>query len=106
MALVFTDCRGIPVRLTDERLAHIREHPEMADLTESIGEVLSNPQVVVQSNSDDFSNLFYRFYAGTCVGDKYLCVVVKHAQNGEAFVLTAYLTDKIKKGAVLWKAKM
>jgi hypothetical protein len=35
------------------------------------------------------------------VGDKWLCVVVKYRREG-AFVLTAYLTDKPKKGKQLW----
>lgn len=34
----------------------------------------------------------------------YLCVVVKYAAN-DAFVLTAYLTDKPKKGEQLWPTK-
>ena len=40
-------------------------------------------------------------YVGTRVGDKYLCVVVK-VVGDDAFVLTAYLTDTIKKGHQLW----
>ena len=38
------------------------------------------------------------------VGDKYLCVVVK-VLPADAFVLTAYLTDKVKKGEQLWPAR-
>jgi len=33
----------------------------------------------------------------------FLCVVVKTLDE-DAFVLTAYLTDRIKKGVVLWPA--
>jgi len=38
------------------------------------------------------------------VGDKWLCVVVKYGTN-DAFVVTAYLTDQLKKGAQLWPRK-
>jgi hypothetical protein len=38
------------------------------------------------------------------VGDKWLCVVVKYAVN-DAFVVTASLTDKLKKGKPLWPIK-
>ena len=38
------------------------------------------------------------------VGDKWLCVVVKYTAD-DAFVLTAYLTDKLKKGEQLWPTK-
>jgi hypothetical protein len=41
---------------------------------------------------------------GTRVGDKYLCVVVKLIAD-DAFVLTAYLTDTVKKGRLLWPAR-
>lgn len=53
-----TDCFGHGVRLTDERVAHILEHPEMNEM----------------------------------------CVVVKYLE-GDAFVVTAYLTDQPKSGA-------
>ncbi len=36
----------------------------------------------------------YRFYFGTRVGDKCLCVVVK-VLGEDRFILTAYLTDRI-----------
>jgi hypothetical protein len=38
------------------------------------------------------------------VSDKWLCVVVKYAVN-DAFVVTASLTDKLKKGKPLWPIK-
>ena len=50
---------------------------------------------------DPEARLYYRFYVGTQVGDKYLCVIVK-VRDADAFVLTVYLTDKIKRGAQLW----
>jgi len=43
----------------------------------------------------------YRYYYRTIVGDKWLCVVVKYLVE-DAFVLTAYLTDKPKRGMKLW----
>ena len=98
------DCFGHPVRLTDERLAHILEHPEMADLESALVETLERPTLVVQSRSDSSAELSYRYYLGTRVGDKWLCVVVKYAVD-DAFVLTAYLTDQPKKGEQLWPIK-
>lgn len=47
------------------------------------------------------ARLYYRFYVGTRVGDKQLCVIVKLLE-ADAFVVTAYLTDKVKKGKLLW----
>jgi len=61
--------------------------------------------VRVQSLSDPEAHLYYRFYFGTRVDDKYLCVVVK-IKDDDSFILTAYLTDTIKKGEVIWPRKL
>ena len=57
-----------------------------------------------ESEVDSAMRLNHRFYFGTRVRDKWLCVVVKYAQE-DAFVLTAYLTDKPKKGKQVWPLK-
>jgi len=76
----------------------------MASLEPAIEETLARPQCVIQSASDDEARLYYRFYVGTMVGEKYLCVVVK-VLPADAFVLTAYLTDKVKRGEQLWPSE-
>ena len=98
------DYQGLTVRLTDERLEHILEHPEMVALEASIGETLVDPERVVQSLSDSSVRLFYRHYPVTSVGAKFLCVVVKMGFE-DSFVITAYLTDRMKKGEIVWPAK-
>ena len=98
------DCFGRQVRLTDERLAHILEHPEMKDMGAEIERVLRQPQLVRRSRSDAAVRMFYEFYAQTNVGGKWLCVVVKYGEN-DAFVVTAYLTDTPKTGEDLWPTK-
>jgi len=95
------DFEGRAIRLTDERLVHILERPEMEALEPEIETTLRSPQTVIQSISDDEARLYYRFYMGTKVGDKYLCVVVK-VTPVDSFIITAYLTDKVKKGEQLW----
>jgi len=99
-----TDCFGNKVRLTEERLAHILDHTEMAGMDGEIERVLRQPQLVRRSRADTAVRLFYEFYAQTIVGGKWLCVVVKYGQN-DAFVVTAYLTDKPKAGEDLWPTK-
>lgn len=98
------DCFGHAVRLTDERLAHILEHIEMQGMAAEIERVLRNPKLVRRSLTDEAVRLFYEFYAETIVGGKWLCVVVKYIEN-DAFVVTAYLTDKPKAGENLWPTK-
>ena len=96
-----TDYLGRSVRLTLERRKHILEHPEMQEWVEKIPEVLARPDRVVGSRFDPESELFYVWKTRTRVGPKYFCVVVV-ARPDDAFVLTAYLTDMVKEGEVLW----
>ncbi len=99
-----TDCFGRIVRLTDERLAHILEHAEMRGLETQIEKVLREPELVRRSKADADARLFYAYYSQTVVGGKWLCVVVKYT-DADAFVVTAYLTDKPKAGEDLWPTK-
>lgn len=55
----------------------------------------------MQSFSDPQARLYYRFSFRSMVGGKYLCVIVKEF-GSDAFVLTDYLTDRIKRGETLW----
>jgi hypothetical protein len=98
------DCFGTSVRLTDERLAHILEHVELAGMADELERVLQSPSEVRRSRSDDEVRLFYEFYTQTRVGGKWLCVVVKYLTN-DAFVITAYVTDTMKAGEIVWLKK-
>jgi len=73
----------------------------MADLESAIDRVLAEPEAVTRSVVDPDVRLYYRFQRATAVGDKYLCVVVKVLVD-DAFVVTAYLTDKVKQGEWIW----
>jgi hypothetical protein len=73
----------------------------MVGAREAVAETLRMPEAVIESPSDPSARLYYRFYHRTMVGGKHLCVVVKILVN-DAFVVTAYLTDRVKKGTLLW----
>lgn len=98
---ILRDRDGLAVRLTEERLAHILEHPEMREMVTRIEETLRDPVKVVTSRGDPGARLYYRLYTDTVVGEKYLCVVVQES-SGDSFILTAYLTDRIKRGSTIW----
>ena len=66
-----------------------------------IPKVLRQPEIVRRSRSDSAARLFYRFYARTVLGGKWLCVVVKYGEH-DAYVVTAYLTEQPKAGEELW----
>lgn len=50
---VYVDYQGKRIRLTEERLAHILEHPEMREMEPRIAETLAQPEKVVESLSDE-----------------------------------------------------
>jgi hypothetical protein len=101
---VLIDYEGRAIRLSDDRWKHISEHPEMSGRRSALEETLRAPEVVRESVSDPDARLYYRFYHRTMVGGKYLCAVVKLGAE-DAFVVTAYLTDRLKKGRDLWPTK-
>lgn len=101
---IIHDCFGRSVRLTDERIVHILQHPEMAGMEIEIERILQSPAEVRVSRSDSTVQLFYEYYSRTRVGEKWLCVVVKYSPD-DAFVVTAYLTDQIKAGDTIWPKK-
>ncbi len=101
----FKDTHNRQIRLTDERLQHIEaDHPEMSGQIGKIQDTLASPDIVVRSRTDPDLELFYRHYDVTPVTEKYLCVVVKVSVD-DSFIITAYFTDTIKRGEVLWRKK-
>jgi hypothetical protein len=98
------DCFGRLIRLTDERMAHILQHPEMIGMEAEITHVLQRPAEVRLSRSDSTVQLFYEYYVKTRVGGKWLCAVVKYGAD-DGFVVTAYLTDQPKPGERIWPKK-
>ncbi len=50
---ILTDYQGEKVRLTDERLNHILEHPEMVNMESAIEETLGKPEVLTAYLTDN-----------------------------------------------------
>ena len=68
-------------------------------MRDAVAQTTRTPDVIRKStrNPDTF-RLNYRWFYDTPVGPKWVCVVIKYLYDGEAFITTAYLTDKIKQG--------
>ena len=71
------------------------KHPIMRDREELVKQTLTSPEQVRRSRKDRTVYLHYRKIDG-----RYCCVVVKHL-NADGFIVTTYLTDKIKVGEVV-----
>ena len=91
------------VTLDERRYEHILEHGEMKNQIERIKETLKEPDEIRESIYDESVWLFYRFYPRSPVTKKYMLVVVK-VLNSKGFIITAFYTDKIKKGELIWKS--
>lgn len=101
----FKDIHNRQIRLTDERQEHIEtDHPEMSGQIDKIQDTLLKPERILRSKTDPEVELFYRHYEVTPVTEKYLCITVK-ALIDDVFIITAYFTDTIKEGKILWERK-
>lgn len=77
--------------------AIVGKHESVTGLEEQVKETLRNPAYVRLSKEDKAVYLYYAPYGGY-----FLCVVCRHL-NGDGFIITAYLTDKIKKGVTVYE---
>ena len=71
----------------------------MLNQESKIKETLSSPELLKRSVSDENIVIYYKHYPTTPVTSKYLAVVVKVK---ETFIISAYFTDRVKKGELLW----
>lgn len=102
MAHTFRDCFGRVIRLTSEREAHILKHAELQGQMGKLREVLREPDVIVKSLRDPDVHLYHKHYAATPVTEKYLLVAIK-VRERDAFIITAFFTDTVKKGERIWQ---
>ena len=87
------------IRTTTEYWEFIinQKHPIMKDKKDLVIDTLKNPEFIRISLKDPLIYLYYKKY-----GKYFICVVVKHL-NGDGFIITTYLTDRIKEGEEIWR---
>ncbi len=73
------------------------KHPEIADLLDQVKLAISEPELIAVSKADEKVYLCYIRNARY-----WLCAVCKRL-NGEGFLITAYITDRIKEGKLIWQ---
>ncbi len=90
---------GRRIRTTKRHWDYIvSKHEAVAGLEEVVKETLKNPAYVRLSKEDKEVYLYYAPH-----GRYFMCVVCRHL-DGEGFIITAYLTDSIKKGVMVYEA--
>lgn len=88
------------VLTTERRECIITKHPEIKPYKDKIKMVLQEPDLVKKSKRDEKVFLYYKYFE-EILGGKYLLVVVKI--NKSNFIITAYITDRIKEGEIIWR---
>jgi len=73
------------------------KHPAIKGKESEVKLTLTDADEVRVSKTDKTVFLYYK---ATKKG--FLCVVVKH-QNREGFIITTYITEKIKEGRTIWR---
>jgi hypothetical protein len=82
---------GVPIRLPDERWVHItEEHCELAGLRLDVLETVSDPTRVLEGGAGEL--LALREWEP----DKWLVVVYRELNDDDGFVITAFLTRRIR----------
>lgn len=91
-----TSVHGIPIRLSDERWAHIVEsHDDLAGYRDMVLQVIDTPDKIYKGHEG-------AFVAVKKVGpNRNLCVVYRESA-GDGFIITAYFSSKRAKGKVVW----
>ena len=77
-------------------ITHVK-HPALRGKEKEVKRALFDPDEIRISKKDNSVVLFYRK-----IGRHYLCVVVRVLKR-KGFIITAYLTNKIKEGQLKWK---
>lgn len=92
---------GVPIRMTAERWFHIVEsHDYLAGRYDDILDVVQDPDLVI------------RGYGGVLVAirgiarGQYLAVVYKEISREDGFIISAYITDKFSRKAIVWKKSL
>src|SRR5688500_14502777 len=90
---------GVPIRLTDERWAHItEEHSELVGLRLEIVATVANPTAIFAGNRGELLAI------REVEPEKYLVVVYREFQQ-DGFIITAFLTRKgqaLRRRQQLW----
>ncbi len=73
------------------------KHPGMRGKEREVQDALQNAIEVRRSRIDSSVYLYYKPIEGD-----FICAVVRHL-NDEGFLITAYFTEAVKVGEVIWK---
>ena len=86
---------GVRIRITKDYWKKIItiKHPIIAKYENQVKDSLNKPTEIRRSNQDQRVHLYYKN-----IGKIYVCTVCDHANNKGGYIITAYLTKRIREG--------
>ncbi len=63
-----------------------------------VKDTLKDPDIIIRERIDPNVYIYYKCYKKFY----YICVVVKHLNN-EGYIITAYITDRLKRGEKIYE---
>ncbi len=98
---VINSKNNVPIRLTNERWFHItEEHSEMAGYYYEVLEAVEEPEAIYKGKTGEYIAI------RNIEKDKYIVVIYKELSKEDGFIITAFLTRRIKqieKRQKIWK---
>lgn len=90
---------GVTIRTTKEywQLIVTIKHPSIAKYESRVKEALKDPDEIRRSTKDLRVHLYYK-----SIGKVGVCVVTDNVDKKNGYVITAYLTDRIKEGEQIY----
>ncbi len=90
---------GITIHTTKDYWQRIvtTKHPSIAKYEDQVKIALQDSDEIRRSQQDKRVHLYYKN-----MGTLYVCVVVDHVTDKEGYIITAYLTDRIKEGKQIY----
>lgn len=86
---------GVKIRTTKDYWKKIVtiKHPIIAKYENQVRESLKKPTEIRKSKQDPSVHLYYKN-----IGSIYVCTVCDHVNNKNGYIITAYLTKRIREG--------
>lgn len=93
---------GVTIRTTKEYWKRIIEtkHPSVKKFEKEAKEALRKPDQIRRSRQDSKVHLYYKK-----IGKLSICIVADHLNRKKGYIITAYLTDRIKEGEEIYVKK-
>lgn len=90
---------GITIRTTKNYWQRIvtTKHPSIARYESEVKKTLKGPDQIRRSTQDERVHLYYK-----SIGRVSICVVADHFSEKEGYLITTYLTDRIKEGEQIY----